>query len=332
MAKLRMGILSTARIARQFIAAVAPSNAVEVVAVASRDLARAQIFAGENGVPCVHGSYEALLADARVDAIYLPLPNSLHAEWAIRAAEAGKHVLCEKPLAVGAAEARSMFEAARAHGVVLVEGFPYRAQPYAQALRRLVVGGSVGRLLSIQAAIGFTVTDRHNIRLDPALAGGVLMDAGTYPVSFIRLLTGERPTRVHAMAQWHPQGVDQTLIASLEHASGALAQVSCSLASSPHRQALIVGEHGVIQTGFFNQPPQDQPLVLRVTHSAAADEVVESPVLNGFRAEAESFERCVRAGAAHWTGATPEESIDIAATLEAMLASARSGRIVEVNT
>ena len=143
---LRLGILSTANIARQFITGVRPSATVKVLAVASRDEAKAASFAGEMGIPRHYGTYEALLADRDIDAVYNPLPNSLHAEWSIRATEAGKHVLCEKPLAVTAAEARSMFAAARRRGVQLVEGYPYRAQPQALKLKELWDAGALGRV------------------------------------------------------------------------------------------------------------------------------------------------------------------------------------------
>jgi D-xylose 1-dehydrogenase (NADP+, D-xylono-1,5-lactone-forming) len=330
---LRIGILGTANIARSFIAGVAPSSTVQVTAIASRDVVRAQRFAQETGVARACGSYEELLADPAIDAIYIPLPNSLHAPWSLRAVAAGKHVLCEKPLAATASEARAMFAAAREHGVVLVEGFPYRAQPHAIKLKELVKSAVIGQLVSIQAAFGFTLTGAQNIRFDPALSGGALMDAGTYPVSLVRLLAGERPARVCALARWHATGVDDTLIASLEHPSGLLAQISCSFTTGLHRQALIAGTAGVIQTTFPNSPPLERPAVLTLTRGSswgAPVETIEVEPLNGFRAEAESFERLIRLGPEHWSGATPEESVDIMLTLEAILQSARAHRAVDV--
>jgi predicted dehydrogenase len=172
-----------------------------------------------------------------------------------------------------------------------------------------------------------------NIRLDPTLAGGALMDAGTYPVSLVRLLAGERPTRVSAVARWHASGVDQTLIASLEHSSGLLAQISCSFATGLHRQGLIAGTAGVIQTTFLNSPPLDRPSVLTVKRGASWEspfETIEVPAVSGFRAEAESFERLIRLGPDQWTGATPEESVDIMLTLEAILHAAHARQPVDV--
>jgi predicted dehydrogenase len=326
---LRFGVLGTARIARAFIAGVAPSPHVVVTAVASRDRQRARTFATAHGVAGACGSYEELLADPSIDAIYVPLPNSLHAAWSVRALEAGKHVLCEKPLATSAAEARAMFDAASAHGVRLVEAFPYRSQPHAIRLRELVADGALGELRTIQAAFGFLLDAPGNIRFDPALGGGALLDAGTYPVSLVRMIAGERPVRVSATARWHAGGVDETLIASLEHRSGLLAQISCSFATGLHREALIAGTGGVLRTTYMNTPPPGRPAVMYWRRGASWDEpwqTIEVPALDGFRAEAESFERLVRLGPEQWNGATPAESLDIMCTLAAILRSAREHR------
>jgi predicted dehydrogenase len=149
----------------------------------------------------VHASYEALLADPAIEAVYNPLPNNLHAEWTIRAADAGKHVLCEKPLATSAAEAKAMFDAARRNNMYVVEGYPYRAQPQTIKLRELLREGRSDACSSFIASFGFLLTDASNIRMNPALAGGSLMDAGSYPISLVRMIAGERPVRVHAMAR-----------------------------------------------------------------------------------------------------------------------------------
>jgi predicted dehydrogenase len=330
---LRIGILGAARIARLFVDGVRPSRKVAIVAVASRDLDRAASFARETGIAQVHSSYEALLADPAIDAIYNPLPNSLHAEWSIRAAEAGKHVLCEKPLAISAADARAMFDAARRNGVYLVEAYPYRAQPQTLKLRELLETTAIGRLQIVQASFGFPLGDASNIRFDPALAGGALMDAGCYPVSLVRTVAGERPCRVHAMARWAGSGVDLTLVASLEFASGLLAQVSCSFATARHRHAYIAGDAGSISTTYFNDTSAAFPPVLEVKRGSGWDahrELIETAATNGFLAEADSFHDLVTQGWNHWAGVSPQESIDIALTLEALAASARQGVAVEV--
>ena len=329
---LRFGILGTARIARSFVQGLSASRRVTVSAVASRDTSKARAFAKDFGIPRHFGSYEALLADPGIDAVYVPLPNSLHAEWSIAAVRAGKHVLCEKPLAASAGEARAMFDAARQHGVRLVEGYPYRAQPQTLKLRELLAGGIIGDIRLIQATFGFTLPASDNIRLDPRLAGGALMDVGVYPVSLAQMIAGTRPTRVHAVAQWSG-GVDRTLAATLQFASGLLAQITCSFDTAPQRQALITGSKGVIETTYMNHTSSAQQAVLKLrvgTDKDAVDSLVQTSPVNGFLAEAESFERLVRAGPAEWSGAMPEESIDVMLTVDAILGSARSGAAVDI--
>ena len=325
---IRIGVLGAANIARAFTAAVAASPLVKVTAVASRDATKAASFAKECGIPRSFGTYEALLADVDIDAIYNPLPNSLHAEWSIKAAAAKKHVLCEKPLAVTGAEARAMFAAAEANGVYLVEAYPYMAQPQTLQVRDLVAAGSVGKVQMIRAAFGFPLPDAPNIRLNAGLAGGALMDAGSYATSFVRIIAGERPARVHAVARWAKSGVDRTLAGTLEFESGLIAQISASFATAYHRQAQILGDKGTIDTTYLNHPPVGGAPVIHVRRGpTVATEVETIPVAsgNGFLAEAESFARMVAGGAALWTGAKPSESIDVALTLEALLESARSG-------
>ncbi|MEF7612476.1 Gfo/Idh/MocA family oxidoreductase [Aquincola sp. MAHUQ-54] len=188
---IRIGILGCANIARQFTRDVAPSPAARIVAVASRNAETAAAFAAAQGIGRHHGSYEALLADPEVDVVYLPLPNSLHAEWAIKAAEAGKHVLCEKPLATGLAQARAMFDAAQRHGVLLLEAYPYYFQPQTGRMLSLLQGGEVGEVRSVHAGFGFTLGNpQANIRMQADLGGGALLDAGSYPLSLIRLVMG----------------------------------------------------------------------------------------------------------------------------------------------
>ncbi len=326
---LRIGILGAAAIARAFIAGVAPSKTVKVTTVASRDLAKAQRFASETGIAQALGSYEALLADPAIDAVYNPLPNTLHAEWSIRAAEAGKHVLCEKPLAMGEAEAVAMFAAARKHKVHLVEAYPYRAQPQTRKLAELVAAGAIGKIRLIRSSFGVNFTDPSNIRLKPDVGGGALLDAGSYAVSLVRLVAGARPERVSATAQWTETGVDNTTVATLEFAGGLLAQVSCSFATGYHRHALVSGDGGTIETTYLNHPPVGGPPTVQIRRGTKVTDAIETIELaggNGFLAEAESFREMIVRGPAHWTGATPGESVDIAATLEAILKSARSGQ------
>ena len=336
---VRFGILGAANIARSFTKGVAGSALAAVDAVASRGADKAAAFAAELSIPRHHASYEALLADPAIEAVYIPLPNDLHAEWAIKAVQAGKHVLCEKPLAVGEAEARSMFDAARASGVHLAEAYPYMSQPQTLRTRALLAEGAIGKVQTIASAFGFGIVspegaalgDPTNIRLLPNRAGGALMDAGTYAMSMARIAAGERPTRVFASARWTESGVDQTVAALVEFPSGAIAQVSTSMSTSFHRYAMIVGSTGVIETGYANHGPSGT-LPLRIKRGVPGTipfETEELEAADGFRLEAESFARLVRTGAG-WNGATEAESLDTAAALAAIAESARRGGWVEL--
>jgi predicted dehydrogenase len=321
---LRIGVLGAANIARQFVAGVRSSTLVSINAVASRDPLKAAAFAQETGIARSYGSYEELLADPGIDAIYNPLPNGLHAPWSIRAAEAGKHVLCEKPLAVTPVEARAMFDAAQAHGVVLREAYPYMAQPQTITMRRLLREGAIGTVQFVQASIGFSLPDAPNVRYDRALGGGAALDAGSYPVSLVRIALGERPVRVSAIARFHEPEVDRTLMATLEFAGGALAQISCSFTTGNHRHAVIAGDDGVLETTFLNHDRSGPPLlqIKRGKASTALNETIDTGAGDGFRLEADSFAQLVAGDSAAWTGATPEESVDITATIDAIRRSA----------
>ncbi len=314
---LRLGILGTARIARNFVAGLTGSTRVTAVAIASRDTERASHFSRECGVPIAFGSYDAMLESTAIDAVYNPLPNGMHAEWSMRAMECGKHVLCEKPLAASHAEAVSMFAAARRCDVHLVEAYPYRSQPQTLMMQRLIREGAIGRVRTIHASFGFTLTDRGNIRFDPALAGGALMDLGSYPLSLIRMLSGGAPVALHAQGVWDPLGVDRAAIVSLSFADGMLAQAACSFETVIHRQALIAGDHGVIETTYANHTTEIAPVIRirRGPDRLAPIESIEVPGVNGFRAEAESFADLVQGGA--WNGIPEHESLDVASMLDA---------------
>jgi predicted dehydrogenase len=330
---LRLGILGAARIARNFIAGVSGSERVAVTAVAARDVVRAQAFARETGVERVFDSYEALLADGDVDAVYVPLPNGLHAEWSIKAAAAGKHVICEKPLALNEAQARRMYDAARRNKVRLVEAYPYLSQPQTRKARDIVRSGALGSLKLIRTAFGAPIGDITDIRYDAALGGGALMDIGSYSVSMMRVMAGERPLRVQAIADWAETGVDRSAIALVTFKSGLLAQVSASFTGSYHRHAQIVGEKGSLDTAYQNHPPMGGPPVLHWRKGPTVAAEVETVTVeggNGFLAEAESFARMISDGPEHWNGISEQESLDVAATIDAMILSAHGNVPVEL--
>ena len=330
---LRIGVLGAANIARAFIAALRGSSKVDVCAVASRDAEKAAAFAKETGIAQSFGSYESMLADPTIKAIYNPLPNNLHAEWTIKAANAGKHVLCEKPFAANSVETKAMFDAAAANSVYVVEAYPYRAQAQTIKLAALLREGAIGQVQLIQASFGFPLPVNGNIRWDPALAGGALMDAGSYPVSLVRMIAGERPTRVHAMARFADSGVDRTLIGSIDFPGGVLAQISCSFGTARHRHALIIGDAGSIETTFYNDTSDKLPPQIVIKRGIALDaprEIIELAPASGFRAQGEAFHDLVRNGWASWPGATPAETVDIMLTIDALAASARDGNVVTI--
>ncbi|MGE3278017.1 MAG: Gfo/Idh/MocA family protein [Vicinamibacterales bacterium] len=227
---VRWGILSTANIGRgAVIPAIHASANGEVVAIASREQSRAELFARAQNIPRAHASYEALLDDPDVDALYIPLPNSLHREWTIRAAQAGKHVLCEKPLALDAAQCDEMAAAARDAGVVLMEAFMYRFHPRTERVLAMLRDGIVGDLRAIRSAFTFRLTKPGNIRLDPDLGGGALMDVGCYAVNVSRTLAGAEPVEVSATARWTDRGVDDELTGVLRFETGLTAHFDCAL-------------------------------------------------------------------------------------------------------
>jgi xylose dehydrogenase (NAD/NADP) len=319
---MRWGILGPGRISRSFLTGLAGSASERAVAVGSRELERASAAAQHFEVPRAYGSYEQLLADDDVEAVYVGTPNSVHAEWAIAAAAAGKHVLCEKPLGVSRAEAESMFEAARAHGVWLMEAFMYRFHPRTRRLAEIVAAGEIGTPTLVRSSFGFAVADPGNVRLSASLAGGALMDVGCYPVNAARMLAG--PVRsATAAARW--QEVDVTLAGVLDHVGGALSLVSASLVSGRHNELQVVGSDGVITMPDAYTPSKDRPSTLLVTRGTDVDEQIFAPV-DQYTLEAEGFAALVAAGhdaAADLPQMPLVESLDNATTIDSLLAGAR---------
>lgn len=341
--RLKLGVLGCAKIAHGFVRDVLPSDQVEVVAVASRDLSKAQAFADQYGLPQAWESYEALLADPNVEAIYLPLPNTMHALWAIAAARAGKHVLCEKPLTLTRASAQEMFDTACQHGVMLLESFPYYFQPQTGDMLALLASGAIGQVRSVQATFGFTLAPQAtgNIRFNPDLGGGALLDAGSYPLSLIRLVMGQAPVRVLAQSRWASSGVDMATTATLEYADGRHAQLMCAMDVANVRRATICGSDGTLETEYLNHtagavgrsPHGYLPSQMRLRRGIAntlAFEDIRSPSGSGFRFAAEAFAKVIREQDHAAVARAAQASIDNAATLEALAKSARTGVAVEL--
>jgi xylose dehydrogenase (NAD/NADP) len=242
---VRLGILSTARINRAVLTGARLSDRVDVAAVASRDAARAEAYAKEHGIERAYGPYEALLDDPDVEAVYISLPNSLHVPWSIRALDAGKHVLCEKPLDRRPAEVARAFDVADGAGRILMEAFMYRHHPQTKRLAELVAAGAIGELRLVRASFSFTVEDEANVRLRPELDGGSLMDVGCYCVSGARLLAGE-PEAVTAQQVVGPTGVDVRLAGTLRFPGGVLAHFDSGLDLPSRGELEAIGSEGTI--------------------------------------------------------------------------------------
>ncbi|MGH2871971.1 MAG: Gfo/Idh/MocA family protein [Solirubrobacteraceae bacterium] len=239
--RVRWGILSTARINQRLLTGIAASSDSEALAVASRDGDRARDYANRHRIPRAYGSYEALLADPDVDAVYISLPNALHAQWTLRALDAGKHVLCEKPLSASAEQAGALFDAAQHVGRLLSEAFMYRHHPQTHRLAALVADGAIGSLRLIRASFSFPLHDSGDVRLSADLEGGALMDVGCYCVSAARLLAGE-PARVTGWQRLGGDGVDTTFVGVLEHEHGVISYFDAGLTLGPRHELELVGD------------------------------------------------------------------------------------------
>ncbi len=316
---LNWGLLSTARINDQFLAGCAGSDRVAVVAVASRDPARARQYADRHGIERAHGSYAALLEDPEVHAVYISLPNSMHVDWTERALRAGKHVLCEKPMGRDPAAVAGVFALAAEQDLVLMEAFMYRHHPQTRRLAELVHEQAVGAVRLIRATFGFNLTDRTDPRLIKAMDGGALMDVGCYCVNAARLLAGE-PVEVTAQQREGGDGVDVQLVGTLRFAEGALGLFDCSFASAPRDELEVVGETGTL---FLDDPWHGRTPVIE-RRSAGAVQAISVPPANAYRLEAENFAAAVAGEAQPLLGRA--DAVGQAATIEALYAAAASGQ------
>ena len=324
--EVRWGVLSTARVAREkVIPGIQGADRCRVVAIASRDEARAAEAARAAGIPTVHGSYEALLADSGVDAVYIPLPNHLHAEWAMAAARAGKHVMCEKPLALTAADAERMIDVAKAQGVHLMEAFMYRLHPSWVAVREIVASGRIGRLVAVQSWFSYFNDDPTNIRNVLAFGGGALYDIGCYSVNLSRMLFGGEPSRVEASIQRDPlSGVDVLTSGFLEF-DGGVATFACSTRAEDDQRVHIYGTEGRISIGIpFNIPP-DRPTHVFVSHGGEppvdpATETITFETADPYSVEAALFAAAVLDGEP--TPVPPQDAVANLRVIERIFRSA----------
>ncbi len=330
MSTVRWGILSTARHGEKtMLPAFRQARETEVVAIASRDVERARAYAQQHGIPVSYGSYEALLDDPNIDAIYIPLPNNMHKEWAIKAAQAGKHVLCEKPIALNATEAEEMVAAFAEAGRVLAETFQWRHHPQAHAVRELIEDGTIGEVRFIDAGFSFLIAREDDIRLDPALGGGSLYDVGCYPVSLARFMVQDEPLAVTAQAHWTERGVDDRMAATLEFPNGVLAHINCGFSLPLRRYYEVVGSLGSLYVNRAYNPIGDRSSeIVRYGDDRMMIETVQLEPANSYTLMVEDFNRAV-------TGEAPprfpaEDAVKNMRVIDALYRSAREGGTVEV--
>ncbi len=315
---VRWGILSTARIGRRLVEGASRTGAADIVAVASRDGATAQAFADGHGIGRAHGSYEALLADPDVDAIYLPLPNSMHMDWTVKALEAGKHVLCEKPMDRRPEQVARAFDVAEAHGLVLTEAFMWRHSPQTLALLELLDAGAVGDLRLVRACFSFALAGDSDVRLDPALDGGGLMDVGCYCISGARLVAGE-PASVSAHAVTGPTGVDLRFGGLLRFAGDVLGVIDCGLDEYSRNELEVVGSEGrlVLPDPWHARDPRI------VVERGFEREVVAIDAADSYTRELEDMAAAIGGERAPRLGRA--DALGQARTIEALYRSAEAG-------
>jgi predicted dehydrogenase len=294
MAKVRWGVLSTANIGvGTVIPAMRQCQFGELSAIASRDALAAEKVARQFGFAKWYGSYEALLADPEIDAIYNPLPNHLHVPWSIKALEAGKHVLCEKPIAPTEAEARPLFDAARQHPrLKVMEAFMYRFHPQWQRTRELVRGGELGELRTIQVFFSYFLDDPNNIRNRAEIGGGALLDIGCYPVSVARFLFDAEPHRVFAVAEEDPRfHTDRLISGTLDFGVGT-ATFTCGTQLAPHQRVTVVGTKALVEIEIPFNAPADRPCRIWLQRDGAREEI-SFPASNQYTLQADGFARAI---------------------------------------
>jgi D-xylose 1-dehydrogenase (NADP+, D-xylono-1,5-lactone-forming) len=318
---VRWGIVSTADINRKVIPGAHASPKVELAAVASRDQARAEAYAKEWQIERAYGTYDALLDDPDVDAVYISLPNHLHCEWSIRALEAGKHVLCEKPLSRHPDEVAAAFDAADQAGRLLSEAFMYRHNPQTERLTELVEGGAIGELRLIRAAFSYALYDESNIRLRPDADGGALMDVGCYTVSGSRLLGGE-PERVFGESRIGPTGTDWVFTGSLRFPGDVLATFDCGTALTNRDELEAIGSEGSL---FLDDPWHCVVPVIEVRRDDGVERI-ELEREDSYRLELENVSDAIRGEGELLLGR--DDAMGQARTLAALYDSATSGSSV----
>jgi predicted dehydrogenase len=319
--RLKWGLLSTARINRKLIPAIRESGRAQLLAVASRNQPRANQYADEWSIPQAYGSYRALLEDPDVDVVYVSLPNSLHAEWTVKAIEAGKHVLCEKPLALSVAECNQIIDASQASGVVAMEAVMYLYHPLLHKARELIRDGAVGEVTMVRGHFAFFLDRPDDVRWNPNLGGGSLWDIGSYPVSFIRWIAGE-PDQVLGQQTLSASGVDATFAGTLRYNSEMLGVFDCSFLEPFRSRAEVAGTKGTLIIEHPYPISGESRLLLR---GLGEDEGKEMAVAkeDAYHSEVEALTAAVLDGTPLAVPLTSSRAN--VATLKALYESARRG-------
>jgi D-xylose 1-dehydrogenase (NADP+, D-xylono-1,5-lactone-forming) len=325
MDKLRWGLLSTARINRAVIPPIRLSPRSALLGVASRDLVKAQAYAHQWDIPRAYGSYQALLAEPDINVVYNSLPNHLHAAWSIKCAEAGKHVLCEKPFALSVAEVDRVAAAAQANGVVIAEALMYRHHPQTLKVLDLLEQHAIGDLIAIKSAFTFTLDRAGDVRWSPERGGGSLWDVGCYPISLACLIAQAAPVEACGWQQLGPSGVDVAFAGQLRFASGVAAQIECGF-SSPYRTWLeVVGRQGALYVDKPFKPAGDVAISVNYENRIEVVKVRDRALYQG---EIEDME------CAALDGRPPRiplaDSRTVVAAINALIESARSGQVVRL--
>ena len=318
--KVRWGVLGTANIAlTKVIPAMQLSEWCEIAAIASRDRAKAVAAAGKLNIPKAYGSYDELLADTSIEVIYNPLPNHLHVPWTIKAAAAGKHVLCEKPIALNAEEARRLIEVTERSGLKMQEAFMVRTHPQWLETRRLIRSGRIGSVTAITGFFSYFNADPENIRNQLALGGGALMDIGCYPINISRFIFEAEPRRVLGVIERDPVSGTDTLTSAMLDFPRGHATFTCSTRLAPYQRMIFHGTEGRIEVLIPFNAPNDRPTQILVD-----DEVMEIPTCDQYEIQGSLFSQAIRENRAQ--PVPLEDAIANMSVIDAVFRSARTGQ------
>jgi xylose dehydrogenase (NAD/NADP) len=315
---MRLGIVSTADINRKVIPGAHASDKIDLIAVASRDQVRAEEYAKEWDIPRAYGSYEALLEDPDVDAVYISLPNTMHREWSIRSVEAGKHVICEKPFSKRPEDVEASFDAAEAAGRLLTEAFMYRHNPQTTKLVELVRDGAIGELRVVRSAFSYSLYDTENIRLRTDVDGGSLMDVGCYCVSGSRLLAGE-PESVHGQAYVGPSGTDWVFTGAMRFPGDVHALFDCGTCLPERDELEAIGTEGSL---FLDDPWHATEPVLELRRDGGVERI-ELEHVDSYRLELENLADAIAGDAPLLLGR--DDALGQSRAIDALFRSAESG-------